>query len=153
MISETRLDEIFFDCLFTPEEMPSARDIPEGTILVEGVVAKFGLHPQRLASHRAEVAAMLAELPDSFHYHEGQSGGVGDSFLRACQDKGGELWTDQHRRVEQLVVLGLGLGMVLYLLPRGLWDLLPGGMPMLVVDTSGELMASVAAQAPAAEQG
>jgi hypothetical protein len=141
MISEARVEAILHDCMYTDEEMPPESAIPEGTVMVEGVVAVFGLHPGRLESYRAEVAAMLEALPDSFHYRvEQDGGGVGDSFLRACQTRDGELWTDQHRSVEQLVVLGIGLGYVIYLLPRGLWGMLPGGLPVLIVDTSGELV-------------
>ena len=148
MISSARIESMICDCLFTDAEMPTADSpVPEGTILVEGIVAKFGFHPERLASHRVEVAAMLDELPDSFHYRDGE--GVGESFLRGCMTQAGEQWTDVHRSVEGLFVLGLGLGLVVYVLPRLLWPAMPGGLPILLVDTSGELAASLAAQTPA----
>jgi hypothetical protein len=38
-----------------------------------------------------------------------------------------------HQRVEQLVQLGIAVGKIRYLLPRDMWDALPGGMPYFVV--------------------
>lgn len=33
----------------------------------EGIVRKFGFHPERLESYREEVKNILNELPDKFH--------------------------------------------------------------------------------------
>ena len=142
-LSAARIDAIFCDCLFTDAEMASRESpVPAGTVLVEGISHQFGFHPERLASHRAAVAAMLDELPASFHYRDGA--GVGDLFLHACMTQDGEQWTGEHRVVEALFVLGLGLGLAVYVLPRLLWSAMPGGLPILLVDTSGELAASLA---------
>ena len=35
----------------------------------------------------------------------------------------------------KLVVLGIGVGMVAYSLPRDVWNILPGGVPYVIIDT------------------
>lgn len=89
---------------------------------------EFGFHPGRLESHREQVKAMLAELDDSFQ----AKGGGGMSFLNACMTKDGEQW-GEHRNMEQLFVLGIGLGLAKWLSDRSLWRAMPGGMPYVVV--------------------
>jgi hypothetical protein len=75
-------------------------------------------------------------MDPNFHRHTEESGGGGWSFLNFCQDRHGTLWTGMHQTCEELIVLGIGLGMVKWCLPRGMWDALPGGMPYLVIDTT-----------------
>ena len=41
--------------------------------------------------------------------------------------------------MEQLFVLGMGLGLVKYGLPRSMWNVLPGGMPYISIDLLSEL--------------
>ena len=45
----------------------------------------------------------------------------------------GTQWTDLHRTMEQLFLLGLASGLVTELMPRELWGSLPGGMPYYAV--------------------
>jgi hypothetical protein len=131
MIDQSRLHDIFDDCLFRPEELPPESGCaPEGALSIRGIAHTYGLHPERLESHRAEVAKMLVQLPDQFM----ASKGGGRSFLNACQTGDGQQWTGFHAAVEQLFALGIGLGMAAYLLPREMWPALPGGMPYLVID-------------------
>jgi hypothetical protein len=75
---------------------------------------------------------LLAELPAPFKADGPDSGG-GWSFLNACVTKDGVQWTDLHRTVEALVVLGIAAGKVAWMLPRKIWSALPGGMPYFVV--------------------
>lgn len=133
MIEVSELDAVLRDCLFADEEV-SDNTPPPDAVLVEGVVNKFGFHPQRLESHRAQVRTWLAELPHNFR----ESEGGGWSFLNACLLEDGTLWTGEHRRMEQLFALGIGLGMVRSVLPRDLWGTLPGGMPYYVITIDGE---------------
>jgi hypothetical protein len=72
---------------------------------------------------------LLNELPSSFK----KDIGGGWSFLQACETKDGVQW-GEHRNMEQLFVLGMALGKVRYCLPRDLWQVLPGGMPYLVIE-------------------
>jgi len=111
------------DCLFKEGEDTS------NYVKAEGIMTNVGFHPERLASHKAEVDEMLAELPDEFK----KSMGGGWSFLNACNDKNGNQWTDLQKTMEQLVLLGIALGVVKFQLPREVWKALPGGMPYLVI--------------------
>ena len=122
-IDAAKLHKAFTDCLFTPEEIIDGQP-PADTVLVDGVVRKYGLHPQRLESHRAEVETWLAALPREFRAKEGG----GWSFLKACMDEDGNQW-GEHVNMEQLFVLGMGLRPAKCLLPREMWSVLPGGMP------------------------
>ncbi len=118
-----RVEAIFLDCLFKEGEDTSKH------IKAEGVIRNVGFHPERLENHKAEIVAMLEELPDEFK----ESGGGGMSFLNACNDKHGNQWTGLHLRMEQLFQLGVGIGKAKSLMPREMWGALPGGMPYYVV--------------------
>lgn len=122
-----RVEEIFMECLFKDGELT------ESHIKAEGILNTVGFHPERLEGHKPEIAAMLNELPESFHRNTG--GGM--SFLAACDDKHGNQWTGLHMRMDQLFQLGIAAGYAKSLLPREMWSRLPGGMPYYVVDEPG----------------
>lgn len=118
------------DCLYTEEEIKATNGkAPEGTIMVEGIMNRFGMHPERLESHREDVKSMLSQLPDEFM----RSKGDGWSFLNAAVRKDGTQWGEQPD-MEILFCLGMGLNLVKYTLPREMWDTLPGGMPYYTVE-------------------
>jgi hypothetical protein len=71
---------------------------------------------------------MLAELPDNFH----EKKGGGWTFLNGCMDRHGNQWGEQIN-VDELVMLGQGLGLAKYQLPREMWSVFPGGMPYFSV--------------------
>jgi hypothetical protein len=50
-----------------------------------------------------------------------------------CQDKEDHQWTDFHQTMDELVCLGTAIGKLEYLMPREMWNVLPGGMPYIVV--------------------
>lgn len=129
ILTAKAVDEIFMDCLFRDEEVSKeAAEPPAGAVIVEGIMHVFAMHPERLEGHREKVKAMLAELDDSFQ----AKGGGGMSFLNACMTKDGEHW-GEHRNMEQLFVLGIGLKLAKWLSARELWRAMPGGMPYVVV--------------------
>lgn len=130
-LTSAAVEQILVDCLFTDEEMPNPGVAPDGAILVEGVIHRFGLHPERTKSHQAEIVGLLEELDSSFH----ASGGGGTSFLNACVDKHGRQW-GEHRNIEQLYVLGAAIGAASFPLPKSMWGAMPGGMPHISIDTS-----------------
>jgi hypothetical protein len=132
LISAARVEEIFRDCLYKDEEMAGVPEgeAPEGVVIVEGIISRFGLHPERLESHRDEVHTMLLNLPEQFQADKGG----GWSFLQACDDRNGVQWTGLHQTMGDLFVLGIGLGLAKYLLPREMWSAFPGGMPYLAVE-------------------
>ena len=123
LLSENRVHEIMLDSLFQEDEDTSNR------VGVEGITLRVGLHPDRLNAYREEIMGMLLELPTEFL----QSGGGGWSFLNACNDRHGLQWTGFHTIMEELVILGIGVGAAKFILPREMWGVLPGGMPYLVV--------------------
>lgn len=132
MLKAERVNEILRDCLFTDAELEDG-SLPEGqeTVIANGILRKFGFHPERLRGHADEVKALLEELPDEFHKDKGG----GWSFLNACMDKHGNHWAE-HPTMDELFSLGQGLGMVKETVPRERWEILPGGMPYYIIDTS-----------------
>lgn len=117
VLNPQRVSEIFGECHHG------------STVQVEGIGGPTWFNADCLQAHKAEIEAMLDELPDEFK----ESSGGGSSFLNACQDKHGNLWTGLHAIVEQLFLLGMGIGKVKPLFPREMWTYLPGGMPYYVI--------------------
>lgn len=102
----------------------------DDVVVVDGIVLRAALDLAKLESHREAIEGLLAKLPIQFR-SPSQGGGGGWSFLNACFDINGDQWTGEHRVVEQLFLLGMGLGLVSYLMPREMWTAFPGGMPYL----------------------
>lgn len=127
MIDTRLLDTIVLDCLYKTDELEDGAP-PADFIEVEGVVVRLGLHPKRLESHRAEVQAMLDQIGPEFH----SSGGGGWSFLNLCNDKDGEQW-GEHRSMEQLCMLAIGLKLGTWMSPRETWSSFPGGVPYFLI--------------------
>ena len=121
----------FMNALFKDDEIVDGKPTIE-PVKVEGVVRSYGFHPARLEAERENVLKMLADLPAEFQ----PATGGGMSFLNACMDKDGTQW-GEHSNIEQLLCLGIGLGLAKYSLPRNMWSALPGGMPYFgVVSTA-----------------
>ena len=108
------VDKIMVDCL-------AGSHCNDDMIVVEGISVKFGLDKMKLNKNAGAIRSMLDELPVEFK--------DGWSFLNACNDKHGNQWTGLHMKMEALFVLGMGAGLVIDLMPRRMWDSLPGGMP------------------------
>jgi len=121
-LTAENVEAVFRDCLFRDAEDTSKAKI------VDGVVSKFGFHPERIASHKTEIAEMLDGLPDEFK----ASKGGGWSFLNACMTKSGDQW-GEHRNIEQLLALGIASDQAKVLMPREMWSAFPGGMPYFAV--------------------
>lgn len=116
-LTSANVDQIFRDCLFQDGEDTSK------AVLAEGVVNKFGFHPERLAHHKKEIGELLLQLPENFQ----MSKGGGWSFLQACVTQDGA-WLG-HRNMEQLFALGLATEQAVCLMPREMWKMMPGSMP------------------------
>lgn len=121
-LTAERVDELMRECLFSGDEDNST------AVMGEGVVHEYGFHPQRLEEHRAEIHALLLELPEQFQ----KSKGGGWSFLNGCMTKDGYQWGEQ-ATVECLMALGNALGLVTFPIPRDIWNALPGGVPYFTV--------------------
>jgi len=126
LIDSQRVSAIFEE-VYTPDG--------SGT-LVEGGIAPVHLDVDKLETYRDEVAEMLGNLPVGF-MPESEGGGGGWSFLQACMDRDGEQWTGLHVVMNQLFTMGCALKLVTLLLPREMWDILPGGMPYYTVTLHG----------------
>jgi len=127
MLTAEAVEKIFRHSFFVEEEMSDEALVTTAAV-GEGIMNRYGFHPERLESHREEVKELLGELSSDFQ----ETGGGGMSFLNACMDKNERQW-GEHINVEMLMSLGLALGLVEYCAPRELWPILPGGMPYFVV--------------------
>lgn len=89
-------NEAFMYCLFDEGEDTTNH------VKVRGFNSiTFGLHPQRLEEKRELVIALLDQLSEKFK--------EGSPAYNLCFTKNGELWTDNLRVCEQLVVMASGL--------------------------------------------
>jgi len=123
ILNPQKVHTIFTSCLFTDGENA------EDHVAVEGITMNVGFHPGRLQAQKPKIEEMLGELPSSFQ----QEIGGGMSFLGACNDKYDNLWTGSHQTMQELFLLGMGIGRVVCILPRELWTSLPGGMPYYAI--------------------
>jgi hypothetical protein len=117
-LTAENVDNVTLDCLFKDEELVDGLPTIE-FIKVDGITRTWGLHPERLESHKEDVASMLDALPEGFR--------SGWSFLNVCQRADGVQW-GEHKQCEALMVLGKGLGLVTQI--NDLMGMkLPGGVP------------------------
>jgi len=128
IIDANRVEAIIKDCLFRDDELKNGKPITE-MVEVKGIMHNMGFHKERLLKHRDEVKIILNNLPEQFH----KNIGGGWSFLNACQDKNDIQWTGLHERMEQLFLLGLGLGLCEFTCSRDIWPMMPGGMPYITI--------------------
>jgi hypothetical protein len=116
------VEDLTAKCLHTDDESL------DGAIRVEGIAHTYAFHPGRIAENTSVIAELLAELPDEFQ----ASKGGGWSFLNACNDRHGEQWTGLHLHMERLFCLGIAADKARWLMPREMWEHLPGGIPVRV---------------------
>lgn len=123
-LTSENVERVFRGCLSDEKEGDNVR-------LVEAVLdnVKMAMRRDKLKFYQEEIQGMLMQLPRGFR--ETDSGGW--SFLNLCTREDGTQWTGSHATMEQLVCLGIGCDKMKYLLPRSMWNILPGGMPYLAV--------------------
>ena len=121
-LTSDNVQAVFVACL-SPEYMPTL------DVKVEGIINTFCFTKDTLEGHRDDIGDMLDQLPEQFH----QGQGDGWTFLNACVDRDGNLWTGLNLQMEKLFCLGMGIDRVKILLPRDFWCALPGGMPYVMV--------------------
>lgn len=117
-LTSANVNALFLTVLFNDGE-DTTDHIP-----VHGVTQAFGLHPGRVASAKAKVGELLGQLDPSFFSDDGQS------FLQLPFAADGKHWCE-HKTAQELMVLGLATGQMVSVLPRELWMVLPGGVPIL----------------------
>jgi len=134
MILNTKnVKKVFMDCLFNDEEINKDINLPldlTKLIKVEGITSNFGFNLDKLNKNKKNIIDLLKQLPDTFYKNKGG----GWTFLNLCLNNKNEIWTGFHLVMEQLMVLGIGIGKVKYLLNKELWISLPERMPYIVID-------------------
>lgn len=110
--------------LFRPD-----KDAVEDAYNVQGCVHTFRFHKPRLEGIKADIKAMLDELPLTFQ----KDGGGGWSFLNMCETKHGKQWTSLHLDMELLCCMAIATKQGRFMFDREVWSALPGGMPYFVV--------------------
>lgn len=128
-IDPEAVEAAFLDSLFRDEEVTPGV-VPDGAVIVDGLAVTVGLHSTRLESHRQQVIEWLALMPHQFR----KDSGGGWSSLNACLEADGTLWTQEQKRVFELLTLAIGLGVAKWLLPREDWGRLPGRMPYVQIE-------------------
>ena len=129
-IDPQKLSVLFMDCLFTEDEIEDGLPKnPDSMVEVQGVSNQFGLNKYRLDGYKLEVKEMLDQLPEEFK--------EGWSFLNMCNDNDNNQWTGMHSKMEQLMIMGIGLEFVKYCMPKEMWSTFPCGMPYIIVNTEG----------------
>ena len=128
LLTAENVDTVFKDCLFKDDEIEEGRPKFPYTE-AQGITMRIGFHTERLQGHKEDIHSMLKALPKEFM--EGTGGGW--TFLNACNDCNDVQWTGEHRRMEQLFLLGLAIEKVKCMMPREIWNTLPGGVPYYMV--------------------
>lgn len=121
------VSKTFLSLLFKEAEIPQAK---VNAVPIEGVILRVGFNPERLKEKQTDIEQMLLQLPDQFM----KSKGGGWSFLNACEDNKGSQWTGLHQTMDELLTMGLAINKVSFVMPREMWNFLPGGMPYFVVN-------------------
>lgn len=111
-----------------PEDINKVK-LPEGGVLVEGIVRGYGFNAARVEEKKEEIRQLVKDVvADEFLV----KGGGGMSFLQLVNDRDGNLWTGSHLVAEALFCLAKAAGMADFVMPRHVWPHLPGGVPYLV---------------------
>jgi hypothetical protein len=119
--------DLLAHCLYTDAEADNGE--VEETLIIEGILHDYGLHPGRVDENRENIAELLRELPDNFFI----GGGGGWTFLNLCMDKHGNHWSE-HPTMEVLCVLAIAAGLGKWVGPKKMWRMFPGGMPYIQFD-------------------
>lgn len=112
---------VLCDCFFKEEELKNGVPIVDEYVSVDGIARKFGFNKERLFGHKQDIIDLIDQLPD---FSEGVS------FLNLPFTKDGLQWGEQIN-AEQLIVLGIGVGVLEELLPRKDWVFCPGSVPFI----------------------
>ena len=130
-LTAENVNTVTADCMYTDEEqaaLENQKDPPKGTVLVTGILLKLGFHPGRLEKNKSNIIAMLDQLPRPFH----AEGGGGWTFLNMCETRDGVHW-GEHMQMDALLCLGIAIQRASFCMGRSIWNILPGGMPYVVV--------------------
>ena len=129
-LSSNSVGDVFRSCLFSEEELTESGLPASAMVKVEAVADTYGFSQANLETVKDNIIELLMQLSESFF----KGIGDGDSFSNAVRNDRGIVWTKSQVEVDQLLALGLGIGMITYSLPRDMWAILPGGMPYFTIN-------------------
>lgn len=134
-LTDSNVNEVFTNCLHDDKKIAGLdrEAVKAKATLVDGITVKVGFDTEMIEKHREDIKSMLSELPDEFMHDKGG----GYTFLAACDDRNGNRWTEAHRTMEKLFMLGQAIKCVRYCLPRDFWRAFPGGVPYYAVSFDG----------------
>ena len=125
ILTAKKVETLFKFCMFDKDEDKTTY------VAAVGIVTTVGFHPERITASKENILAMLKELLDEFL----ASKGGGWTFLNMCDDRHGNQWSDLHKTMEELVLLGIGAGVAKWQM-FDMKEAMSGGMPyVLVLDT------------------
>lgn len=113
---------IYKECLLRENEVKDNEPLVD-FLMAEGIMAVTVFNAERLSARKDDIVSMIDELANLEE---------GISFLTLCMDKNGRQWTGDHRVMDLLIQLGIGIDYLSYCLPRDMWKVFPGQMPYLI---------------------
>lgn len=117
------------ECMFDEEYLKTCENnTPPKELWADGqgLVHHIVFDKRKIEKNKGFIKELLNELPLSFFTLDG------DSFLRMPFDKDDHQWGEQNH-AEMLFCLGVAADYI-WFMPRELWAMCPGGVPLLGVD-------------------
>ena len=125
-----RVRILVLSSLFQKDEVIDYAPPKERVVETHGIKSSFGFNKDRLEANREKIIELLKEIVTE-PFLKGH--GDGYSFLEFCRDRNGEIWGD-HRIMDELLCLSIGLGVGGFNLPREMWAIMPASMPYIWFD-------------------
>ena len=132
-LTSEAVDRIARDCTWPDAEVEGLSDeeIKAKSVVAEGILHTYAFRPEKIAEHDPELRLMVGDLPSEF-IAASTGGGGGWSFLNLCMTADGEQWTGFHLMQERFLCLCIAAGIARILVPRELWEAMPGNVPYVV---------------------
>lgn len=118
-LTEQNVEKIFEDCLLKS-------DSPEEATIVAGVMTTAFFRTDKLNEHKKELIAMIDQLAKI---------NKGPHFTSLCFTEEGNIWTENHKVIDELMILGLATEILQIPLdlPRAEWNAsFPDGLPFVI---------------------
>ena len=124
-LTDKNVNQIFNECLFKDEELQDGKPTKDFSFAI-GVATAVVFNTVRLNEHKSEINNMINELYGIE---------TGTTFTNLCIKKDGSQWTDLHRTMDRLMVLGFATGLleIPCNIPREEWaNTFENGLPIVV---------------------
>ena len=112
--------DIYRDCLYVGNDRSKGVGVPN---ILTPSFRYFD--KDKIKEHHDEINSMLSQLPNDF------KSATGANFNRTRLDRHEDTWSPAELSQEQLVQLGIAIGMIMIVEPRAKWSSLPNGRPTL----------------------